>query len=71
MTAYPGDLLDARVSLKYVVDERRGIGILLGGLVRQGLPYRLDGHSLNVTPVNYLLVGIRWDSSTGRHQICS
>jgi hypothetical protein len=58
MTVYPGDLLDARVSVEHVFDEKRGLGILLGGLVRQGLPYRLDGHSVNVTPVNYSLVGI-------------
>jgi hypothetical protein len=58
MTAYPGDLLDARVSVEHVFDEKRGFGILLGGLVRQGLPYRLDGHDINVTPVNYSLVGI-------------
>jgi hypothetical protein len=58
MTVYPGDLLHARVSVEHVFDEKRGLGILLGGLVRQGLPYRLDGHSVNVTPVNYSLVGI-------------
>jgi hypothetical protein len=34
MTAYPGDLLDARVSLEHIFDEKRGLGILIGGLVR-------------------------------------
>jgi hypothetical protein len=57
-TEYPGDLLDVRVSGEYVFDEKRGFGILFGGLVRQGLPYRLDGHDINVTPVNFSLVGL-------------
>jgi hypothetical protein len=57
-TAYPGDLLDARISVEYVVDEDRGFGIILGGLLRKGLSYRLDGHDLNVTPVDFSLIGV-------------
>lgn len=57
-TAYAGDLLDARLSFEHVFHEDRGFGIIVGGLVRQGLPYRLDGHGLNVTPTNFSLVGV-------------
>lgn len=57
-TAYAGDLLDVRLSFEHVFHEDRGFGIIVGGLVRQGLPYRLDGHGLNVTPTNFSLVGV-------------
>ena len=57
-TAYVGDLLDVRMSLEHVFHEDRGFGVLLGALVRQGLPYRLDGHDLNVSPVNFSLIGV-------------
>jgi len=56
-TIYPGDILDARVGLEYVVREDRGFGIILDAVAQNGLPYRLDGHAINTDFTTFTLIG--------------
>lgn len=56
-TTYPGDILDARVGVEYVLDERLGLGVIVDGVVQQGLPYRLDGHAINTDFKTFSLIG--------------
>ncbi|HEV8540451.1 MAG TPA: hypothetical protein VGQ60_04740 [Nitrospiraceae bacterium] len=57
-TTYPGDILDTRVGLEYVVDDKRGFGLILDGVYQQGLPYRLDGHAINTEFKTFALIGL-------------
>jgi len=56
-TVYAGDILDARAGIEYVLDERLGLGIIVDGVVQQGLPYRLDGHAINSDFKTFSLIG--------------
>jgi hypothetical protein len=55
---YNGDIVNTRAIAEWIVDPARGIGLALEFLSIHGLSYRLDGHDLNVNPVNYHLVGL-------------
>jgi len=56
-TTYPGDILDARVGIEYVVNAKRGFGLILDFVAQQGLPYRLDGHAINTEFKTFSLIG--------------
>jgi hypothetical protein len=56
-TIYPGDILDARVGLEYVVSDKQGFGFIVDAVVQNGLPYRLDGHAINTDFKTFTLIG--------------
>ncbi len=56
-TVYPGDILDARLGVEYVVDETKGFGLIWDAVVQNGLPYRLDGHAINTEFKSFTLIG--------------
>lgn len=57
-TSYQGDILDTRVGLEYVADDKRGFGFIIDGVYQQGLPYRLDGHAINADFKTFSLIGM-------------
>jgi hypothetical protein len=55
-TVYTSDLVDARIGLEYVANEKRGFSLVLDGVLQQGLPFRLDGHTINTEQKSFTLL---------------
>src|SRR6185295_164753 len=56
-TVYPGDIVDIRLGLEYIANEKRGFGFILDWVYQQGLPFRLDGHDLSSEQKIFTLIG--------------
>jgi hypothetical protein len=59
MNTYTGDIINTRLVLEHILDDTRGFGYNLEFVTLHGLPYRLDGHPLNVTPTSFSLFGVQ------------
>jgi len=58
MNTYNGDIINARFIVEYIADDKRGLGFDLEFLTLHGLPFRLDGHDLNLKPTSFSLFGV-------------
>lgn len=59
MNTYTGDIVNTRLVIEHILDDNRGFGYNLEFVTLHELPYRLDGHSLNVNPTSFSLFGIQ------------
>lgn len=57
-TTYQGDIVNTRFIAEYIVNEERGFGFNLEFVTVHGIPGRLDGHAVTVTPSGFNLFGI-------------
>ncbi len=48
MTTYPADLVNTRLIIERFLDDKRGLAVNLEFVGFHGLPFRLDGHNINV-----------------------
>lgn len=55
---YNGDIINTRAIAEWIVDDKRGFGLALEFLSVHGLSWRADGHSLNIHPTSYQLIGL-------------
>ena len=58
MNTCNGDIINARFIVEYIADDKRGLGFNLEFLTLHGLPFRLDGHDLNLKPTSFSLFGV-------------
>jgi hypothetical protein len=58
MNTYNGDVINTRFIVEYIADDKRGLGFNLEFLTLSGLPFRLDGHEVNLNPTSFNLVGV-------------
>ncbi len=58
MNTYNGDIVNTRFIVEYIANEQRGLGFNLEFVTLHGLPFRLDGHDLNIKPTSFNLIGI-------------
>jgi|GEM_PF-433884 len=58
ITTYNGDIINTRAIAEWIVDDKRGLGLALEFLSVHGASWRLDGHSLNIHPTSYQLIGL-------------
>lgn len=58
MNTYMGDIVNTRLILEHILDDDRGFGYNIELVSIHGLPFRADGHTLNVTPASFQLFGI-------------
>lgn len=58
MNTYNGDIVNTRFIIEYIADERHGLGFNLEFVTLHGLPFRLDGHNLNIKPTSFNLIGV-------------
>jgi hypothetical protein len=57
-TTYNGDIINTRAIAEWIVDDKRGLGLALEFLSVHGVPWRMDGHSQNINPTTYNLIGL-------------
>jgi hypothetical protein len=57
-TTYNGDIINTRAIAEWILNDKQGLGFSLEFLSVHGASWRLDGHSLNVFPTSYNLIGI-------------
>ena len=55
---YNGDIVNTRAIIEWIADDKRGLGFSLEFLSVHGLPFRLDGHDLNLNPTSFSLIGV-------------
>lgn len=55
---YNGDIVNTRLIAEWIADSKRGLGFSLEFLSVHGLPFRLDGHDLNLNPTSFSLIGV-------------
>lgn len=58
MNTYNGDIINTRFIVEYIADDKRGLGFNLEFLTLHGLPFRADGHDLNLKPTSFNLIGV-------------
>ncbi len=58
MNTYNGDIVNTRFIVEYIANEQRGLGFNLEFVTLHGLPFRLDGHDLNIKPASFNLIGV-------------
>ena len=58
ITTYNGDIVNTRLILEYIADDKRGLAFDLELLSVHGLTHRLDGHDLNLNPKSFSLIGV-------------
>ena len=46
-TTYPADIVNARLIIEHILDDKRGFGYNLEFVGLHGLPWRADGHEIN------------------------
>jgi hypothetical protein len=56
---YFSDIVQYRLALEHIVDDRTGFGYALEFLGLHGVPWRLDGHQINATPKTFGLLGVQ------------
>ncbi len=54
-----GDLIQYRMAAEDVIDENRGLGLILEMVGLSELPFSVDGLPVNTTPRNFNLIGIQ------------
>ena len=59
MNTYPGDIVNTRLVVEHILNDERGFGYNLEFVTLHGLPYRLDGHQLNINPTSFSLFGVQ------------
>ena len=55
---YNGDIINTRLIIEYIADDKRGLAFDLELLSVHGLSHRLDGHDLNLNPKSFSLIGV-------------
>ena len=55
---FDGDIIQVRLAFEHVLDEQQGFGYSLELLTKHGLPFRLDGQSVNTIPGSFSLFGL-------------
>jgi hypothetical protein len=55
---YNGDIVNTRLIAEWIADSKRGLGFAMEFLSVHGLPFRLDGHDLNLNPTSFSLIGV-------------
>ena len=58
MNTYNGDIVNTRFIVEYIADDKRGLGFNAEFLMLNGLPFRLDGHDVNLKPTSFSLIGV-------------
>lgn len=58
-TAYGGDLINTRLALEHVLNEKQGFGYFLELATLHQTSFRLDGHRVNTTPATFSLLGVQ------------
>ena len=58
INTYNGDIINTRFIVEYIADDKRGLGFNLEFLTLHGVPFRLDGHDLNLKPTSFTLFGV-------------
>lgn len=56
---YFGDIVQYRLAFEHFLDDTRGFAYAVEVLGLHGLPYRLDGHTVNAKPTSFGLVGVQ------------
>ncbi len=56
---YPGDIVNTRLVIEHILDDKRGFGYNLEFVTLHGVPYRLDGHAVNINPTSFSLLGVQ------------
>lgn len=51
MNTYVGDIVNTRVVVEYILNDKRGFGFNLEFVTLHELPFRADGHSVNVPTI--------------------
>jgi hypothetical protein len=59
VTTYPGDIVNTRFIVEHILDDERGFGYNLEFVTLHGLPYRLDGKTVNIAPTSFDLFGVQ------------
>ena len=59
MNTYPGDIVNTRLIIEHILNDKRGFGYNLELVTLHGLPHRLDGHALNIDPTSFSLLGVQ------------
>jgi hypothetical protein len=54
-----GDIFQYRVAFEHVLDDKRGFAYALEGIGLHGLPFRLDGHTVNAGRSSFGLIGVQ------------
>ena len=52
------DIINTLAIAEWIADDKRGLGFALEFLSVHGLSWRADGHSLNIHPKSYQLIGL-------------
>jgi hypothetical protein len=59
MNTYPGDIINGRLVIEHILNDSRGFGYNVELVTLNGLSWRLDGKTVNVTPTSYALIGVQ------------
>jgi hypothetical protein len=59
MNTYPGDIINTRLIVEHILDDKRGFGYNLEFVSLHGVPYRTDGHAVNISPTSFSLIGVQ------------
>ena len=57
-TTFDGDIAQARLAFEHILDEKHGLGYTIELFTKAGLPYRLDGHTINTSPKTFSFFGV-------------
>jgi hypothetical protein len=55
---YNSDIVNTRFIVEYLINDQRGFGLNLEFVTLHGLPFRLDGHDVNLKPTSFSLMGV-------------
>lgn len=58
VTSYQPDIVNTRLVFEHILDESKGFGYNLEFISIHSVPFRADGHALNINPSNFQLFGI-------------
>ncbi|TAJ08396.1 MAG: hypothetical protein EPO61_09850 [Nitrospirae bacterium] len=59
MNTYTGDIVNTRLVIEHILNDQQGFGYNLEFVTLHGVPYRLDGHAVNINPTSFSLVGVQ------------
>lgn len=55
---YPGDIVNTRLALEHILDDVKGFGYIIEFVGLHGVPFRADGHPVNIKPGSFNILGI-------------
>ena len=55
---YPGDLVNTRLAVEHILNDAKGFGYTIEFVGLHGVPFRADGHSVNIKPSSFTTLGI-------------